>query len=77
MLQKGSHPCAFAAEREYPEVVRSLTNGGHTGFWGTAAHHCPEPDVTVVRHTNQADSDDGFIFRRLYDSIADALGMRQ
>jgi D-alanyl-D-alanine carboxypeptidase len=48
---------------------------GHTGFWGTAAHHCPDADVTVVRHTNQAQPDDAFIYRTLYDRIVGVLGM--
>lgn len=48
---------------------------GHTGFWGTAAHHCPGPDVTIVRHTNQAQPEDAFLFRRLYERTAQVLGM--
>jgi D-alanyl-D-alanine carboxypeptidase len=48
---------------------------GHTGFWGTAAHHCPGLDVTIVRHTNQAQADESFRFRALYERISQALGM--
>ena len=48
---------------------------GHTGFWGTAAHHCADLDLTLVRHTNQARYDDAFIHRTLYDRIAAALGI--
>lgn len=48
---------------------------GHTGFWGTAAHHCPAADLTVVRHTNQAQPDDAFVFRTLYDRIAAVLAV--
>ncbi|HEX2080721.1 MAG TPA: serine hydrolase domain-containing protein [Longimicrobium sp.] len=48
---------------------------GHTGFWGTAAHHCPGPDVTIVRHYNQAETDGSFIFRALYDRVVQALGI--
>lgn len=48
---------------------------GHTGFWGTAAHHCPEPDVTIVRHINQAQPGERFRFRALYERVAQALGM--
>jgi D-alanyl-D-alanine carboxypeptidase len=48
---------------------------GHTGFWGTAAYHCPDSDVTIVRHTNQAEPGAGFVFRDLYDRIAALVGM--
>jgi hypothetical protein len=48
---------------------------GHTGFWGTAAHHCPDADVTIVRHINQAQPNEAFIIRHLYDQVAAALNM--
>jgi D-alanyl-D-alanine carboxypeptidase len=48
---------------------------GHTGFWGTAVFHCAASDVTIVRHTNQANPDDSVIYRRLYDRITQVLGM--
>jgi D-alanyl-D-alanine carboxypeptidase len=60
-------------------IARSSIGGeicwGHTGFWGTAAYHCPVPDVTMVRHTNQAQPAAGFVFRDLHDRIATLLGM--
>lgn len=64
----------------YAMGIQRMTLGGeacwgHTGFWGTGAHHCPAADVTVVRHTNQAQPDDAFIARTLYDRVAAALGM--
>lgn len=46
---------------------------GHTGFWGTSAYHCPQPDVTVVRHYNQAGPKNGFIFNNLYEQIFNKL----
>jgi D-alanyl-D-alanine carboxypeptidase len=49
---------------------------GHTGFWGTAVYHCPASDVTVVRHTNQAQPAESFIYRALFDRVAEAAGMR-
>ncbi len=49
---------------------------GHTGFWGTSAYHCPESDVTIVRHYNQAQPNEGFIFNKLYGEIANALQMK-
>lgn len=48
---------------------------GHTGFWGTAVYHCAGPDVTIVRHVNQAHPDDSFITRTLFDRIAQVLQM--
>jgi D-alanyl-D-alanine carboxypeptidase len=48
---------------------------GHSGFWGTAAHHCPAADVTIVRHTNQAQPAETFRFRSLYERIAQLLEM--
>ncbi|MEP6743463.1 MAG: hypothetical protein ABJB61_13275, partial [bacterium] len=46
---------------------------GHTGFWGTSAFHCPDIDVTIVRHYNQAQPAPDFIFRTLFDEIAQTL----
>ncbi|MGH9908877.1 MAG: hypothetical protein ACRD8U_25235 [Pyrinomonadaceae bacterium] len=46
---------------------------GHTGFWGTSAYHCPEVDVTIVRHYNQAQPEPGFMFNTLYGQIAKGL----
>ncbi|HYO64421.1 MAG TPA: serine hydrolase [Pyrinomonadaceae bacterium] len=57
-------------------LIAGHTCWGHTGFWGTSAYHCPAPDVTIVRHYNQARPDGGFVFNRLYEQIADALGLR-
>jgi D-alanyl-D-alanine carboxypeptidase len=48
---------------------------GHTGFWGTSAHYCPRVDVTIVRHYNQAQPEEAFIFDALYERIAALLGM--
>jgi D-alanyl-D-alanine carboxypeptidase len=48
---------------------------GHTGFWGTAVYHCAGPDVTIVRHTNQAQPGESFIYRNLFDRIAQVLQM--
>lgn len=48
---------------------------GHTGFWGTAVYHCAGPDVTIVRHINQAQPDGSFIIRTLFDRIAQVLQM--
>ncbi|HYP52905.1 MAG TPA: serine hydrolase domain-containing protein, partial [Pyrinomonadaceae bacterium] len=48
---------------------------GHTGFWGTSAYHCPAPDVTIVRHYNQARPGGGFVSNRLYEQMAGALGL--
>ena len=48
---------------------------GHTGFWGTSAYHCPDIDVTIVRHYNQAQPAPDFIFKRLYEQIAKTLGV--
>lgn len=48
---------------------------GHTGFWGTAAFHCPASDVTIVRHTNQAQPGPDFVFAALFARIAEVLGM--
>lgn len=46
---------------------------GHTGFWGTSAYHCPEADVTIVRHYNQAQPNPDFIFNTLYGKITKTL----
>jgi D-alanyl-D-alanine carboxypeptidase len=46
---------------------------GHTGFWGTSAYHCPEVDVTIVRHYNQAQPESNFRFSTLYGQIANTL----
>jgi D-alanyl-D-alanine carboxypeptidase len=46
---------------------------GHTGFWGTSTYHCPEIDVTIVRHYNQAQPEPDFIFNTLYGQIAKTL----
>lgn len=46
---------------------------GHTGFWGTSAYHCPEADVTIVRHYNQAQPQTDFIVNTLYGQIARTL----
>ena len=46
---------------------------GHTGFWGTSAFHCPDIDVTIVRHYNQAQPAPDFIFKTLYEQIAKSL----
>jgi len=48
---------------------------GHTGFWGTSAYHCAGPDVTIVRHYNQAQPEEAFIFATLFQGIAGVLGM--
>jgi D-alanyl-D-alanine carboxypeptidase len=48
---------------------------GHTGFWGTSAYHCPNIDVTIVRHYNQAVPQPSFIFKTLYEQIAKTLGI--
>jgi D-alanyl-D-alanine carboxypeptidase len=48
---------------------------GHTGFWGTSAFHCPDADVTIVRHYNQAQPEDAFTFADLFDRIAGLLEM--
>jgi D-alanyl-D-alanine carboxypeptidase len=50
---------------------------GHTGFWGTSAFHCPEIDVTIVRHYNQAVPQPSFIFNSLYDQIAKTLQIKK
>ncbi|MDQ3063425.1 MAG: class A beta-lactamase-related serine hydrolase [Acidobacteriota bacterium] len=46
---------------------------GHNGFWGTSAYHCPASDVTVVRHYNQAEPKNTFIFNNLYEQIFNKL----
>lgn len=46
---------------------------GHNGFWGTSAYHCPEADVTIVRHFNQHEPNNGFIFNNLYEQISAKL----
>jgi D-alanyl-D-alanine carboxypeptidase len=48
---------------------------GHTGFWGTSAYHCPNIDVTIVRHYNQAVPQPSFVFKTLYEQIAKTLGI--
>lgn len=48
---------------------------GHTGFWGTSVFHCPEVDVTIARHYNQAQPQPSFIFKTLYEQIAKTLGI--
>jgi D-alanyl-D-alanine carboxypeptidase len=48
---------------------------GHTGFWGTAVYHCAGPDVTIVRHTNQAQPDESVIHRTLLDRVGQVVGM--
>ncbi|MFN2500065.1 MAG: serine hydrolase domain-containing protein [Pyrinomonadaceae bacterium] len=50
---------------------------GHTGFWGTSVFHCPDIDVTIVRHYNQAVPQPSFIFKSLYEQIASALRIRK
>ena len=50
---------------------------GHTGFWGTSAFHCPDSDVTIVRHYNQAQPAPDFIFKTLYEQIAKTLGINR
>ena len=47
---------------------------GHNGFWGTSAYHCPEIDVTIVRHYNQAQPR-GLTFNALYEKIGKTLGI--
>lgn len=63
---------AMALQRR---VIGGYECWGHTGFWGTAAYHCPGPDVTIVRHSNQAEPARSFIYRNLFDRIAEVLGM--
>lgn len=46
---------------------------GHTGFWGTSAYHCPDANVTIVRHYNQAQPGTEFISNNLYRHIARLL----
>ncbi|MGI8654143.1 MAG: hypothetical protein ACR2LC_02865 [Pyrinomonadaceae bacterium] len=46
---------------------------GHTGFWGTSAYHCPDANVTIVRHYNQAQPGKDFISNNLYKQIASLL----
>lgn len=65
---------------EYAMALQRRTIGGeecwgHTGFWGTAAYHCPASDVTIVRHRNQARPAQSFIYRALFDHIARVLEM--
>jgi D-alanyl-D-alanine carboxypeptidase len=48
---------------------------GHNGFWGTSAYHCPDIDVTIVRHYNQAVPQPDFTFNSLYEQIAKTLGI--
>ncbi len=50
---------------------------GHAGFWGTSAYHCPDTDVTIVRHYNQAQPAPDFIFKPLYEQIANSLKIRK
>jgi D-alanyl-D-alanine carboxypeptidase len=49
---------------------------GHTGVWGSSAFHCPELDVTIVRHYGQAQPEEAFFFNRLYEQIAELLGLQ-
>ncbi|MBA3692749.1 MAG: beta-lactamase family protein, partial [Acidobacteria bacterium] len=46
---------------------------GHTGFWGTSAYHCPAADVTIVRHYNEAEPHESFVFNDLYEKISGLL----
>lgn len=46
---------------------------GHSGFWGTHSYYCPEPDITVVRHFNQAQRNNSFGLNNLYDQIFNKL----
>ena len=55
-------------------IIGGHTCWGHTGFWGTAAFHCPDIDLTVVRHINQAQPAQGFRISTLYDRLLEALG---
>src|SRR6266446_3915130 len=50
---------------------------GHTGFWGTSVYHCPDIDVTIVRHYNQARPAPDFIFKTLYEQISETLGINK
>lgn len=65
-------PYAMALQRR---IIGGRECWGHTGFWGTAAYHCPVVDVTIVRHTNQANPAESFIYRNLFDGIASVLAM--
>lgn len=47
---------------------------GHTGFWGTAAYFCPDSDLTIVRHYNQA-RPESLKFNDLYVKVAEMLLM--
>jgi len=46
---------------------------GHLGFWGTAAGHCPDLDLTIVRHVNQGQLGKEFSLNALYKKIAETL----
>lgn len=46
---------------------------GHMGFWGTAAAHCPDLDLTIVRHFNQGQPGKEFNLNALYKRIAETL----
>lgn len=46
---------------------------GHTGFWGTSAYYCPNADITIVRHYNQARPAREFTFNSLHTQIAQLL----
>jgi D-alanyl-D-alanine carboxypeptidase len=70
--QSPGGPYAMGLQRR---IIGGQECWGHTGFWGTAVHHCPGPDVTIVRHINQAQPDESFIIRTLFDRIAQVLGM--
>jgi hypothetical protein len=44
---------------------------------GTAAYHCPGPDVSLVRYDNQAQPDEAFLTRRVFGRVAEVLGMNR
>jgi D-alanyl-D-alanine carboxypeptidase len=49
---------------------------GHLGFWGTAAGHSPDLDLTIVRHLNQGQLGREFRLNALYEQIAETLKIR-
>jgi hypothetical protein len=62
--------------------IQRLTLGGqvcwgHHGFWGTAAKYCPDADVAVVRHINQAQPAAPFVVRALDDQVARVLDLHR
>ncbi len=63
-------PYAMGIQRR---TIAGNTCWGHTGFWGTSVFHCPDIDVTIARHYNQAQPQPSFIFKTLYEQIASAL----